>query len=219
MSNTREPIEKQLPMQPHESWLALDDESIGYHFGAWFTKRVFDEAGLDLAEECRQKSVDQIYAEYDTLFRDLPKIALDLDEHDVEGVTLEKAAEFVTKGDPVSAGVLIREFLEGRVALSRAEDDANTGRRRQKQIAQGPRRDGLSQLIWELVQTTNGVITAEDLRVAIEASQGGEYIDEVTETKIYFINRDGTGNHSSPISGLSARLSRAKKKFRNNSLR
>ena len=219
MSDTQEPTESQLPMQPHESWLALDDKSIGYHFGAWFTKRVFDEAGLNLAEECRQKSVDQIYAEYHALFRDLPRIALDLDEHDVEGVTLEKAAEFCTKGDPVSAGVLIREFLEGRVALSEAEDEAATGRRRQSQFAQRPRRDGLSQLIWEQVQHSSGKITVAGLKAEIEASQGGEYIDEVTDDTIYFNNRDGTGGHSAPISGLSARLSRAKKKFRNNSLR
>ena len=219
MSDSRQATEIPLPMEPHESWLSLDDQSIGLHFWAWFTEFVFDKAEIDLGDECRQKSVEQILADHDALLRDLPRIALDLDQNDVEGAILEKAAKFCVRCELIDAGVLIREFIERRIELSRAVDEATTGRQWRKRIAQQPRRDGLSQLIWERVQNTSGKITESELRTEIEVSLGCGVIDEVTEDKIYFINRDGTGGHSSPISALRGRLSRAKKKYRELSAR
>ena len=142
MTGIQKPTERPLPIEPHESWLALDNESIGYQFGAWFIKFAFDQSGFNLAQECRQKSVDQIWTEYrdkdefvKPLLRNLPKIARELDAFGVDAVTLQKAAEFYTKGKLVRAGSLIRESLERRVELDQAKRDAIPYHQRQTQYS------------------------------------------------------------------------------------
>ena len=133
--------------------------------------------------------------------------------------TIEKVLRKAAAGEFTTAGRLLKEHMLDSAFDMAARDEAATRRRWLQSIASKDRGDGLAQVILKLVRNTNGKITEAELRTEIEASQGGEFIDEVTEDRIYFINRDGTGGHSSPISALRSRLSRAKKKYRELSAR
>ena len=135
MPDTRQQTETPLPIEPHESWLRLDDRSIGVHFWAWFMNFVLGKGGVDLTEECEQKSWEQVFEDNDELFRELPSAALDLDQDDPEGVLLQTAARFCANCELPRAGKLIRGFIEERGKLSRAVSEVDAGKARQRDKA------------------------------------------------------------------------------------
>ena len=103
-----------LPIEPHTSWLGLDDKTIGLRYWAWFITFVFEKWGVDLGEECSQKSYEQVLADHNVWLSILPDVALKLDQNDVEGVLLEKAAKLCVRNELSNAGGLVREFIENR---------------------------------------------------------------------------------------------------------
>ncbi len=209
MPDIQHPIDAPLPLEPDISWLRLDDRSIGEHFGAWFVTFVLSKWGIDLSEECLRKPWEQVLADHSVLIHDIPSAAFDLVQDDVEGVLLQEAAKFWAKGEPVRAGTLIRGFIE-------EQDEALTGRRRQRRYAKNSRGDALSKLIYEVLEERNGNLTEPELLRQLHSFQGMGVIEEISDEYVFFIKRDGTGGHRAKITNLRGRLSTARSKFRNN---
>ena len=167
----QQPTNVPLPMEPHESWLQLDDRSIGVHYWAWFMNLALGRWGVDLGEECSRKSWEQVLTKHNALFRDLPSAALDLDQDDVEGVLLEKAAKFCARGDITRAGRLIRGFIENRVDHSQAKTEVDAGKARQREKSQLPRTTPLINLIGSIFAQKSDISVSE-LLDRIEAAEG-----------------------------------------------
>ena len=220
MSGTREQTKIPLPLEPHESWLILDDATIGVHFAAWFLNFVLSGWGIDLAEEFSQKSWETLLADHPELFHDALLAALDLNQDDLEGVHLEKAAKFCARGELARAGLLIRRFIEERIERGQLVDEANTGRRRQSKHAKRPRPDTLSKLIYQLVEITNGEISESELKDELESNKWNPsgIVEDIEGGVVYFVREDNAIGETK-IANLRGRLSRAKIRFKEDSSR
>jgi len=203
---TQHPMDAQLPLEPDISWLRLDNKSIGVHYGAWFVTFVLRKWKIDLGEEFLRKTWEQVLADHSSLIRDIPSAAFDLRQDDVEGVLLQEAAKFWASGDLARAGKLARDFIV-------KQDEALTGRHRQREYACKDRGDTLGGLIYEIVEERGGSITSPELLANLKDLTGAGVIEEVTDEKIWFVCADGTSK-SAPVSGLRGRLYREKDNFK-----
>jgi hypothetical protein len=139
--------------------------------------------------------------------------SINLDTDSIQLTPLEKILRLSAIGDTDRAGRMLRDLILSESYVLAAQDEATTGRRRQKQIASKRRPDALQELIISLVQKTPS-ISVKNLLKALKSMDGelsdAEVIEEITDDEIYFIE-NGKGGNIAPISGLKDRLTRAKK--------
>jgi len=206
------PIDAPLPLEPDTTWLMLDDTTIGLHFWAWFLSFVLGKWGIDLAKECRQNSLEQVYENHEELFRKLPTVALDLDQDDVQGVLLQKAGKFCARGELARAGNLIREFIELREEHNREKAIVDAGKARQRKRAKKPRPTPFSKRLDAIVLQMPDISEAE-LLSRLMSETGDGLIESVDETNIVWL--DNKGNQKiTKMTYLKDALSKAKKRFR-----
>jgi len=202
------PTNAQLPIEPHVSWLGLDDESIGMHFWAWFIHLVLGRWGIDLREECLQKPLDQVLADHGALLDKIPSVALELDQDDPEGTLLEKAAKFCMRSELARAGVLIRGFIEERDERARDKAKNEAERARQRERAKKSRPNPLSNLIDSIVSRSPD-ISALDLLGRLISEIGNGVIESVGDYEYVWLAENNT-QKTHKISGLKDVLRRSR---------
>ena len=206
----RQQTETPLPIEPHESWLRLDDREIGLHYWAWFMYFVLGKWGVDLTEECEQKSWEQVFEDHDELFRELPSAAFDLDQDDPEGVLLQTAAKFCGKCELPRAGKLIRGFIEEREDYNRAKSEVDAEHARQRKKAEKPRPTAFAELIDGIVSRRPDISESELLGHLISEAGNG-LIETVGDVDIVWLD-DKCNEKKNKVSGLKDMLYKAKKK-------
>ena len=199
-----------LPLEPHESWLALDDRSIAIHFWAWFMNLVLGRWGVDLKEEFKSRTWESVLEEHDELFCALPRAAFDLDQDDPEGVLLQKAAKFCAEGELLRAGALVRGIIEERARLSKAETKVDATNAEQRARASKRRPTPFSDLVDHIVKR-NPDISESDFLSRLMSERGNGVVESV-ENDEYIWLTDECVQKTRKISGLKDILYKAKKK-------
>ena len=211
MSDTRQQIDTQLPLEPDKSWLTLDDRTIGFRFWAWFMNLVLSRWGIDLAEECSRNPWEQILADHNELILKLPLVALDLDQDDPEGVLLQETAKFCARGEPARAGKLMRGFIEEREDRIKNKSEVEAGKTRQRVKAKKSRPTPYSKLIDKLV-SERPEISESELLDRLMFKVGNGLIESINNDSIVWLD-DNREEKTSRLSGLKDMLHRAKKKL------
>ena len=130
---------------------------------------------------------------------------------------VEKAVQKAIDNDFATAGRLIKEHMLDNALNMIALNEAMTRKLWRREISSGDRGDTLTKMIRQLVEDANGDISEAELRISLETDSSG-IIDEITDDEIWYVSADGTGRHTR-LSNLRGRLSRAKKKYKDNSSR
>ena len=214
MQNTHQSFDAVLPIEPHPSWLKLDDEDIGTHFWAWFIMFVFDRTNVNLADECKQKDVEQVLSDNGSLLRDLPRIALDLDQDDEEGVILEKAAKLCVRCELSRAGKLIRNFIETREDVSITKAENATVKEKQRIRAEKQRPTPLTKRVDAIVAQRPDISELELLgRLTDEIGNG--LIESVEDDEYVWLDDKGK-DKKCRVSGLKDVLYKSKFRLKKN---
>ena len=186
--------------------------------------------GLAIAAEAKSRGVsfDEIS---ENLKRDIVEKLRSAEANKAKNSTVEKALHKAIDGDPAMAGRIMREHMIDGVFNMVARDEAATQRRWRERISSKRRGDLLSNLIYELVRESGGQLSESELLQKLKSGGDKTYwkikvknklvkvIDEIADDEIWYITPDGTGGRSAKISNLRGRLSRAKKKYNENSSR
>jgi hypothetical protein len=182
--------------------LGLSDKDLGLRLYALWAVAQAEKLGI---------SEDQISAEIAEDLR-LRALRLDTDSEDLAG--LEKALHLCAKGDSTRGGRMFRKHLHRQAMGIATLDEAKTGRRRQRALAQKPRTDALQAVILDVVRRKPAIqcneliaqLRLQEHRGVIEAINEAEACIEWTDKK--------RRAKSTALSALPARLSRARKILR-----
>jgi hypothetical protein len=178
--------------------LGLSDEDLGLRFYAWWATAQAEKLGV---------SQDQITPENAEHLR-LRALSLDTDNEDLAG--LERALQVCAKGDLARGGRMFRQHLLRQAMAIATIDEAKTGRRRQRAVAQRPRTDALRALILEIVQR-KPAITLSELIAELRLQEHGPVIETVNDSEACVEWTDKKHRaKSTSFAALSVRLSRAK---------
>ncbi len=184
-------------------WLNLDDYKLGSLVLGQFIAANAEESGfnvLNIPEAYGTKIVECIQ-----------KLPDDYDYGSTENAALFLALRLAANGKFELAGNRFRSFFDHNARMLAAIDEANTGRRKQKKKAQKDRPGALGIFIQEIVRKSPKISEKELLRKIEDAAGQGD-IQEVTQTEIWFTDKNGNSKPA-PINGLKNRLSNAKKKL------
>ena len=209
MSYANEPIPDKINMESIElpdNWQELSD----YDLGGLLLGLFFGLQAHDLGIPANQIS--------DEFAERVRQYVLTIESKTAKDAAVEKALHKAVQGDFVTAGHLLREFMETSALNIAAIDEAVTGKRRQRKNAKKPRANRLRKLIREIV-AKKPEMTANELLLALKKEVGKGIIEEIDDDEIAFIDENGKGGHIAPITGLRGRLNRAKDFFKNNSSR
>jgi len=211
MSITPQQTKIPLPLEPHESWLILDDRTMGGHFAAWFLNFVLSGWGIDLAAEFSRNPWEKLLADHPEPFHDALLAAFDLDQDDREGVLLQGAAKFCARGELARAGKLTRGFIEERADRNRDKTELQAGRARQRVRAEKSRPNPFRQEI-ESIVSRRPDISEPELLERLMSEIGNGVIESIEHGTITWLN-DQCEERTSSVSGLKDRLSKLKKKL------
>ncbi len=165
---------------------------------------------VNLGEEYLRKSPEQVLTEHAELFRKLPSVALGLDQDDVEGVLLEKAAKFCAGGELARAGKLIRGYIEEREDHNRSKLEVSTWKDQQKKKARLRRPTPLTELIASKVALKPDISTSQ-LLDRLTAEEGNGTIENIENGVIAWRDKNDQLKKNK-VSGLKDMLHREKER-------
>lgn len=131
---------------------------------------------------------------------------------------LRRIAQEIAEGDVSSAANLIRQVIRRKTDEQDVRDEAKTGRRKQRALAQKPRSNALQAIIARMVEAQPD-ITCPGLLAQLRAmaDRDDDEVLECDEHSVLIADNPDSPGRSYLLSGLPDRLSRAKKKLRDRS--
>lgn len=195
-----------LPPSPTEDLAISDKELVAKYWRDWLELQL-EKKGADLtaltpeiAERIRVATLG---------------IDGDVERFAGEEKMLRRIAQGIAQGDLRSAANLIRQMNARKAEEQSVRDEAKTGRRKQRALAQRPRTDALQAIIIRMVEAKPNITCPGLLsELIIIAARDDDEIQDIDELSIMIADNRRDAARSYPLSGLPGRLSRAKRKLR-----